>query len=110
MPRGEDDRIPPRTLVMDVTMTHDRYGRTTQHANGALTNRVPSTGAPHPDGTLNKAARMKIRHYRQIYADRPDPIVFLPIVVRTSGRVYELRNRSSFVSCEPHVCLILQTL
>ena len=32
---------------------------------------------------------MKIRHYRQIYADRPDPIVFLPITVSTSGRVYE---------------------
>jgi hypothetical protein len=26
-------------------------------------------------GALNKAARIKIRHYRQIYADRPDPIV-----------------------------------
>ncbi len=57
LPRGEDDRIPPRTLVMDVTMTHDRYGRTTQHTNGALTHRVPSTGAPQPDGSLNKAAR-----------------------------------------------------
>jgi hypothetical protein len=89
LPHGEDDRIPPRTLVMDVTMTHDRYGRTTQHTNGALTHRVSSTGAPHPDGALNKAARMKIRHYRQIYADRPDPIVFLPIAVSTSGRVYE---------------------
>jgi hypothetical protein len=33
--RGEDDRFPPRTLVMDVTMTHDRYGHTTQHTNGA---------------------------------------------------------------------------
>ena len=32
---------------------------------------------------------MKIRHYRQIYADRSDPIVFLPITVSTSGRVYE---------------------
>ena len=32
---------------------------------------------------------MKIRHYRQIYADRPDPIVFLPITVSTSGRVYD---------------------
>ncbi len=48
-----------------------------------------STGAPQPDGALNKAARMKIRHYRQIYAERPDPIVFLPIAVSTSGRVYE---------------------
>jgi len=40
LPHGEDDRLPPRTLVMDVTMTHDSYGRTTQHANGSLTNRV----------------------------------------------------------------------
>jgi hypothetical protein len=86
---GEDDRIPPRTLVMDVTMTHDRYGRTTQHTNGVITHRVPSTGAPQPDGVLNKAVRMKIRYYRQIYVDRPDPIVFLPIAVSTSGRVYE---------------------
>ncbi len=37
LPRGEDDRLPPRTLVMDVTMTHDRDGRTTQHTNGVLT-------------------------------------------------------------------------
>jgi hypothetical protein len=48
-----------------------------------------STGAPQPDGALNKTARMKIRHYRQIYAHRTDPIVFLPISVSTSGRVYE---------------------
>ena len=96
----DDDRIPPRTLVMDVTMTHDRYGRTTQHTNGTLTNRVYSTGAPQPDGALNKAARMKIRHYRQIYADRPDPIDFLPIVVSTSGRVYEDFTR--FLSFQAH--------
>ncbi len=70
-------------------MTHDRYGRTTQHTNGALSHRVSSTGAPQPDGALNKAARMKIRHYRQICADSPDPIVFLSIVVNTSGRVCE---------------------
>ncbi len=89
LPYGEDDRIPPRTLVMDVTMTNDRYGRTTQHTNGALTHRVPSTGNPQPDGALNKASRMKIRHYLQIYTGRPDPIVFLSITVRTSGRVYE---------------------
>ena len=74
---------------MDVTMTHDRYGRTTQYTNGTFTHRVPSTGSPQPDGALNKAVRMKIRYYRQVYADRPDPIVFLPIAVGTSGRVYE---------------------
>jgi hypothetical protein len=89
LPRREDDGLPPRTLVLDVTMTHDRYGRTTQRTNGALIHRVPSTGAPQSDGVLNKTTRMKIRHYRQIYADRPDPIVFLPVAVSTSGRVYE---------------------
>jgi hypothetical protein len=88
-PRGDDDRLPPRTLVMDVTMTHDRYGRTTQHTNGAFTHRVSSIGAPQPDGALIKAARMTIRHYRQIYADRSDPIVFLSVTVSTSGHVYE---------------------
>ncbi len=97
LPRGEDDRLPARTLVMDVTMTHDRYGRTTHHTNGALTHRVSSTGVPQPDGDLNKAAKIKIRHYRQIYADKPDPIVFLPIAVSTSGHVYEDFTRLLFL-------------
>jgi hypothetical protein len=54
-----------------------------------INKQVSSTGDPQPDGALKKAARIKIRHYRQIYADRPDPVVFLPTVVSTSGRVYE---------------------
>jgi hypothetical protein len=98
LPRGEDDRLPPRTLVMDVTMTHDRYGRTTQHTNGALTHRVSSTGDPHPDGVLNETVRMKIRRYRQVYVDTPDPIVFLPITVSTSGHVYEDFTRLFFLN------------
>ncbi len=48
-----------------------------------------SSRAPQPDGALNNAARIKIRHYRQPYSDRPDPIVFLPVAVNTSGRVYD---------------------
>ena len=96
MPHGEDDRLPPRTLVMDVTMTHDRYGRSTQHTNGALTNRLSYTGSPHPDGALNTVARKKIRHYRQIYTDRSDPIVFLPVSVTTSGGVYDDFTRLLF--------------
>ena len=97
VPRGEDDRLSPHTLVMDVTMTHDRYGRTTQRTNATLTHRVASTGSPHPDGVLNKTSRIKTRHYRQIYPDRPDPIVFLSVVVNTSGRVYEDFTRVFFV-------------
>ena len=30
----------------------------------------------------------KIRHCRRLYTDRPDPIVFMSIVVITSGRLY----------------------
>ncbi len=52
LPRGEDNPIPPHTLIMDVTMTHDLYGRTTQHTNGTLTHRISTNGAPHPDGAL----------------------------------------------------------
>jgi hypothetical protein len=109
LPHGEDDRIPPRTLVIDVTMTHERYGRTTQHTNGTLTHRVPFTGTPQPDGVLNKEARLKIRHYRQIYADRPDPIVFLSISVNTSGRVYEDFARLIFLHVHREVVGLILT-
>ena len=88
-PRGEDDTLRPLTLVMDVTMTHDRYGRSTQHTNWALTNILSSTGAPQSDGALN-LGRKKIRHYRQIYTDRPDSIVLLPVSVSTLSHVFLL--------------------
>jgi hypothetical protein len=48
---------------------------------------VSSTGAPQSDGALNNAVRIKIRNDRQLYEDRPDPIVFRTVVVSTSGRV-----------------------
>ena len=54
-------------------------------------------GAPHRHVALNKAVRMKIRHYRQIYTDRPDPIVFMSIAVSTSGHVYEDFERLLFL-------------
>ncbi len=97
LPPGEDDRLPPHTLVMDVTMTHDRYVRTTQRTNGELTHISSSTGAPQPDDTLNNAVRIKVRHYRQIYTDRTDPIVFLSVVMSTSGRVYDDFSRLIFL-------------
>ena len=57
MSHGEDDTLPPHTLVMDVTMTHDHYGRTTQHTNGTLTHRVSSTGASHVTMTHDRYGR-----------------------------------------------------
>ena len=49
--------------------------------------------APETDGDVQKVIRDKIRNYRQIYLNRPDPIVFMPVAVETSGRVYDDFNR-----------------
>jgi hypothetical protein len=49
---------------------------------------------------------MKIRHYRQIYADRSDPIVFLPITVSTSGRVYEDFARLLFLNAHREASIL----
>jgi hypothetical protein len=51
---------PPRTLIMDFTLTHTCYGRSNLHPIGQLT------------------------HTR-----RSDPIVFIPLAVDTSGRIYD---------------------
>ena len=37
-----DNHLPPRPLLLDYTMTHDRFG-------GKLTNWLRSTGAPQPE-------------------------------------------------------------
>jgi hypothetical protein len=50
-----------------------------------LTNTRRSDGVPDPDGELKEVVRIKIRHYRYIYLNHPDPIVFIPLaVVRNS--------------------------
>ena len=43
-----------------------------------------SDGVPDPDGGLKAVARVKIRHYRQLYLNRPDPIAFFSVTVDTS--------------------------
>ncbi len=65
--------------------------------NEELTHRVSSTGVPQSDGTLINVVRIKIRHYRQIYVDRSDSIVFLSVVVSTSGSVYDDFTRLFFL-------------
>ena len=100
--RVEDSKIPLHTRLMDVTMTHDRYGRTTQCTNGALTHRVSSTGSPQSDGTLNNVSRIKIRHYRQLYSDSDDPIVFLSVTVSTSGHVRQYDDFVCLIFLDTH--------
>jgi hypothetical protein len=36
-----------------------------------------------------ESVRTKIRHYRQLYINRPDPIAFMPVSVDTSARIYD---------------------
>ena len=33
--------------------------------------------------------RIKIRHYHNLYLNRPDPISFIPLTVDTTGRLYD---------------------
>ena len=89
-PQEHADRLPPpRTLIMDFTLTHTRFGRSNVHPIGQLTHTRRSDGAPEPDGVLKTVARAKIIHYRQLYLNRPDPIAFMPVAVDTSGRIYD---------------------
>jgi hypothetical protein len=70
-------------------MTHVRFGRSHLHPIGQLSHTRSSDGTPDPDGALLEAARIKIRHYRNLYLNHPDPIAFLPLGVDTSGRIYD---------------------
>ena len=97
-PQEHADRLPPpRTLIMDFTLTHTRFGRSNVHPIGQLTHTRRSDGAPEPDGVLKTVARAKIIHYRQLYLNRPDPIAFMPVAVDTSGRIYDDFSRLLFL-------------
>ena len=52
LPRGEDNRLPPRPLILDVTMTHDRYGGTITYTTGKLTHTMSSNDTPQSDDVL----------------------------------------------------------
>ena len=53
---------PPRTLIMDFTLTHIRFGRSNFLPIGQLTHRNCSDGAPETDGALKAVVRVKILH------------------------------------------------
>ena len=72
---------PPRTLILDFTLTHTRYDSSHVHTTGQVTNASRSDDAPELDGDPRELDRKKILHYRQLYFNRPDPIVFLPVAV-----------------------------
>ena len=88
---------PPRTLIVDFTLTHTHYGRSHVHSIGQLTNTRRSDGAPEPDGALRAVARKEILHYRQLYLDRPEPMSFMTVTVDTSDRIYDDLSRLFFL-------------
>jgi hypothetical protein len=71
---------PPRKLILDFTLTHNRFGRSQLSSLGQLTDTRRTDGVPEPDGALRTVTGEKNRHYRQLYINRPDPIVFMPVV------------------------------
>ncbi len=86
-PQPQANRLPPpRTLIMDYTMTHIRFGCSHLHPMDQLTNTRRSDGAPDPDVSLKDVTRIKIRRYRNLYLNHPDPIAFLPLAVDNTGR------------------------
>ena len=89
-PQPQDTRFPPpRTLIMDYTMTHVRFGRSHLHPMGQLTNTRRSDGAPDPDAAFKEVVRIKIRNYLNLYLNHPDPIAFVPLAVDPTGRMYD---------------------
>ncbi len=53
------DRLPPpRTLILDFTLTHTRYESSHVHTSGQLPNTRRSDDAPELDGTLREVEAM----------------------------------------------------
>jgi hypothetical protein len=67
---------------------------------GQLTNTRRSDGTPDPDVSFKEVTRIKIRNYRNLYLNHPDPIAFIPLPVDTTGRMYDEFIRLLFL--HPH--------
>jgi hypothetical protein len=101
-PQTQVNRLsPPHTLILDYTMTHIKFGRSHVHPMVQLTNTRHSDGhsggVPDPDGTLKEVVRIKMRHYRNVYVNHPDPIAFIPLVVNTTDPMYDEFIRPLFL-------------
>jgi hypothetical protein len=94
---GKDCLPPPRTLILDFTLTHTRFGKSQMSSLGQLTHTRRTDGAPEPDGALRTVGRAKIRHYRQLYINHPEPISLMTVAVDTVDRIYEDFSRLLFL-------------
>jgi predicted metal-dependent peptidase len=55
---------------------------------------------------LKNTARKKVLHYRQLYADLPDQMVFVHVAVDTSGRLYDDFLRLLFSHAHREACAL----
>ncbi len=57
-PQEQADHLPPpRTLILDFTLTHTRYVSSHVHTTGQLANTRRSDGSPELDGDLREVVR-----------------------------------------------------
>ncbi len=54
--------------------------------------------------------RKKILHYHQLYINRPDPIVFLPVEVDTTCRLYDDFSRLLFLHTHREVSALVNEM
>ena len=77
---------------------------------GQLTNTRRSDAAPDPDADFKEVARIKIRHYRNLYLNHPDPIAFIPLAVDTTGRMYDEFIRLLFLHAHRETSVLTNEL
>ena len=71
---------------------------------------LTSNGAPDPDVVFKEVTRIKIRHYRNLYLNHPDPIAFIPLAVDTSGRMYDEFIRLLFFNTHREASILTNEL
>jgi hypothetical protein len=54
--------------------------------------------------------RTKIHHYRQLYINRPEPTVFMPVGVDTAGRIYDDFSRLLFLHAYREASVLVNEL
>jgi hypothetical protein len=90
------DAADRRSMVFDLSMTHDRFGSSSHVQQNGLLSHTQDLDAP-----LRLAAQRKINSYRQQYADNQN-ISFLPAIVSTSTRMHTGRPRRTSLPLECH--------
>jgi hypothetical protein len=97
VPESRIDRLSSSSTYTHIRFYFDdtRFGRSQLSSLGQLTHTRRTDGTPESDGALRTVTRAKIRHYRQLYINLPEPIAFMSVAVDTAGRMRYQRNRNN---------------